>query len=256
MLSILALSALHLAHLKPDHDPSYLDQAITLHNAALSKGSPALSNITTENGENLYLFATLTCFFALGRPRQAGEFLLEGDTGLAEWLVMFRGTRTVAESLDQTSLYTGPLGPIFAEGARRAFLQFSAPTQVDHLWMLQHVINDTTSNRDERTVYNLTIDGLRQAFNLVYNQNTHPIESSDVFVWLYRASDEYLVLLGQRKPEALAIFGYFCVLLKKFDAMWWVHGLAEYFISQIHNVLNESHRLWINWPMKEIGWIP
>jgi hypothetical protein len=256
MLSILALSALHLTRLKPDQNQSFLAQAIALHQAALSKGSPALSNITTENGESLYLFAMLTCFFALGRPREADQFLLEGDTGLAEWLVMFRGTRTVVECVDKTALQAGPLGPIFAAGSRRAQLQLSVPTQIDHLWMLQHVINDTTANRDERTVYNSAIDQLQQAFNHVYNQNTHQIESSDVFAWLYRVSEEYLLLLGQRKPEALAILAYYCVLLKKLDTIWWVNGLGDHLISQTHKVLDEFHRLWITWPMREIGWVP
>lgn len=256
MHSILALSALHLARLKPEDDQSYLAQAVALHQAALSKGSPDLSDITPENGENLYLFAMLTCFFELGRPRVVDQFLLEGDTGLAEWLGMFRGTRTVVECLDQQALYAGPLGPIFAQGARRAIARSSAPTQIDHLWMLQHAINDSTANRDDRAVYNKEIEQLQQAFNHIQNQSPHQVESSDVFIWLYRASEDYLLLLGQRKPEALAILAYFCVLIKKLDAIWWVKGLGDHLFSQIHNALDELHRLWITWPMREIGWIP
>jgi hypothetical protein len=229
---------------------------MALHQAALSKGTPALSNITFEGNEDLCLFAQLTCIFALGRPRAEGEFLFEGNSGLAEWLVMFRGARTVFESLDTVSLHAGPLGPMFAAGVRRAQLQSSAPTQIDHLWMLQRVINDTTCVREERIVYNVTLDQLREPFNLTYNQGVYSIESSDVLRWLYVVSEEYLELLSQRKPEALAIFAYYCVLLKKLDALWWVQGLGEKLISQIHNVLDESSRLWINWPMREIGWIP
>ena len=256
MLSILAFSALHLSRLKPDKHHFYLSQATSLHQAALSKGSPAIGNITAERAENLCLFAALTFYFALGRPRAPGDFLMEGESGLTEWLVMFRGMRSIVESTDTSALYTGPLGPMFAAGRQRAELQLSAPMQVDHLWTLQRLINDAMSSREEFHVYNLAIDQLREAFNLIYNQNTLLTETADVFCWLYRLSDEYLLFINQRRPEALVIFAYFCVLLKRLDAMWWIQGSGSHLVAQIYSTLDETHRLWIIWPMREIGWTP
>ncbi|KAL3420669.1 hypothetical protein PVAG01_07114 [Phlyctema vagabunda] len=245
-----------MAHLKPERQQYYLAQAMDLHHAALSKGSPALSDITSENCEALYLFSALTCFFALARPREPTDFLFEKNTPLSEWLLMFRGTRIVIESSNQPILHAGPLGPMFAIGGRRANMQVASLTQIDHLWMLQRFINGTSGNEEDLRTYNRAIDELRQAFNVVYNEHPEFCETTDVFLWLYRVSEEYLALLNSRKPEALSIFAYFCVLLKRLDAKWWTHGWSTHLIAQIHQVLDPEHRLWIVWPMREIGWAP
>lgn len=256
MHSILSMSALHLARLKPDQERYYLTQALDLHRASLTGGSAAVSNVTPGNCVHLYVFSIFTFMFALARPRESNAFLLEGETGLGQWLFMFRGTRIVVESSDQSLLREGILGPMFKIGRQRVELQASSSSQVDHLWMLQRLVNETKCSNEELRTYNTAIDDLRRSFNVLYNQNPHTCEAADVFLWLYKLSDAYLHLLHQRRPEALAIFAYFCVLLKLLDTSWWVQGCSTHLISQIHGALDEEHRLWITWPIREIGWIP
>lgn len=94
---------------------------------------------------------------------------------------MFRSIQAVIESTDISALYTRPLGPMFATGIQQAQLQLSAPIQVDHLWTLQQLINNTVSSPEELDTYNLTINQLQEAFNLLYNQNAPLIKTADIF---------------------------------------------------------------------------
>ncbi|RDW60828.1 hypothetical protein BP6252_12211 [Coleophoma cylindrospora] len=262
MQGLLSITSFHLAFLKPAQRDHYISQALDLHHSALAKGVPALSNITAENTEAVYMFSMLTFVFSFARPRGPDDALLGRGSNLGEWLVMFRGLRTVVESLDMSILTAGPIGPMLLIGSRRTAYHHSVSIQVDHLWTLQRFINESTCDTDERQTYSKTIDQLRVSYNVVYSPESAecysigPPEATDSFVWLYRLSDHFLKLLGEKKQESLAILAYFCVLLKRHDAVWWVHGWSEHLISQIHQRLDEEHRLWINWPIREIGWLP
>jgi hypothetical protein len=257
MHSILSLSALHLAHFKPEQRGFFLAQAMELHHLALAKGSVMLSHVTSDNHTELYLFSVLACFFALARPRDKDSFLLEPGTGLAEWLFMFRGTRIVIESSNPAKLHSGPLGPMFVMGARRAQSQTSSSEQLDHpLRDLQTLFAETTTDVDMLSTYNFCVEELLKSFNVIYDQDPKLYDVTDVFIWLYRVPNEYLGFLHERKPEALSIFAYFCVLLKQLNARWWLEGWSIHLISQIYAALDEEHRLWISWPIRELGWIP
>lgn len=42
-------------------------------------------------------------------------------------------------------------------------------------------------------------------------------ETGDVFVWVYRTSEDFVDLVRQHKPEALCILAYFGVLLRMLE---------------------------------------
>ena len=97
---------------------------------------------------------------------------------------------------------------------------------------------------------------LRKSFAVAYSEEIAVLESSDVFIFLFRVSEEYLYLLKDRTQESLAIFAYFCIITKRLENAWWSQGWSDHLMSQIHDLLDEEHRLWIRWPMEEIGWLP
>ncbi|KAH8588277.1 hypothetical protein B0O99DRAFT_677554 [Bisporella sp. PMI_857] len=256
MYSILSISALHLSRLNADQERHLLSQALDLHHLAITTGLPALQNITAENCTCLYIFSVLTFIFESARRSKIHTLFSEEDTGLIGWVSVLRGSRAIIESSSRALLQDGPLGPLLAAGARRARIQASSSAHTDHLRELQSLVNEAPASSDEIQTYNLSIDSLRLTFNVVFKKPPDTYEATDVFVWLYKLSDHFLELLSQRKPEALAILAHFSVLLKELDDRWWINGWSERLISQIHGVLGEEHRLWIVWPIREIGWMP
>lgn len=100
------------------------------------------------------------------------------------------------------------------------------------------------------------ISELQKSFAVAYSGVYDTLESSDVFIFLFCVSGDYLTLLKDRTQESLAIFAHFCIIAKKLEHYWWSDGWSEHLMSQIYAMLDEEHRLWIRWPMEEIGWLP
>jgi hypothetical protein len=256
MHGILAMSALHLAYSKPSKRASYLSQSAIHHQSGLRQVSTILPHVTKDNCTALYIFSAVICMFTLASPRAPDDFLVVGESGIAEWLLLFRGTRSIIE-LSRDTLKTGVLGPMFAIRERKFHLRQQVPSDP----FLEGEQLDELTERIRRTArshvqaYADAIQELKKLFAVVFLDGAR-CESEDVFVWLFRVSDEYLMLLRERTQEALAIFAFFCVFPKRLEANWWIEGWSGHLMTRIHLLLDEEHRLWVRWPMEEIGWVP
>ena len=152
---------------------------------------------------------------------------------------------------------------MFIAGARRTALRSEANVKTDEgsiedlqLADLRQAIKETVRDPHALKIYISAIDELQQAFTVAYKNVFHTIETADVFIFLLRVEEEYLDLLKERTQESLAIFAYFCVIAKRLEKNWWSEGWSNYLMSSIYSALDEEHKLWIRWPIEEIGWVP
>lgn len=100
------------------------------------------------------------------------------------------------------------------------------------------------------------IGKLKLSYMYIYcNESPYKDEIRGMFTWLHQLSQEYLNLLKTKDNEALCVFAFFCVLLKRLEHNWWIEGWGVHVISQIYALLDEAHRPWIRWPIEEIGWV-
>ena len=255
MYGILALSALHLAHFSTRHD-FYLAQAAALHQRGLRLATGVLSNVTPGNCAALYIFNALTCIITLASPRKPDDILLVEETEISEWLLLFRGTASILSSSEQI-IRTGPLGPLLLVGGRRNALRAKHAAdqtiEAEQLERLQQLITENRTDSLDVHAYSDAILELRRSFNVAYAPEFRGYESADVFIWLFRVSDEYLNYFKERTQESLAIFAFFCVILKRFDSCWYIAGWSTHLLSKVFRLLDQEHRLWIQWPLEEIG---
>ncbi len=261
MRGILALSALHLARYKPEKKEFYTSQAMLQHQIGLRQATAVMTEINEENCTRVYIFSALTLFFTVATPRKPEDFLLVGDNGITDWLALVKGTKFIVGTAEDV-LHNGSLGPMFSAGRRRTELHdkylAEAAEEENPLAELRQLIQNTTVDRQDVAVYLDAIDILRKTLITISKpkQGISSFESADIFIWVFHVDDHYLELLRQHKKEALCIFAYFCVALRRFDSDWWMEGWATHLISKIYRLLDEEHRLWIRWPIEEIGWIP
>jgi hypothetical protein len=252
---ILSLSALHLAYLKPEQHAQYVAQAEFHHNLALQMVSATLPLIDKENAAAVYLFSTITSIISCAKPRQPNDFWVIGDRDI-EWLSLFRGTRWIIASAEDT-IKSGALAPIFRNGSRRSFARNARSTvRLTYLDDLRNLLRDHVADVHRLEVYFGAIEDLSKSFATVEEEGPQNCQTADVFVWLLQISDEYLQLLRQRKPEALVIFSYFCVITHELEWMWWMQGLSIHLIRGIYYFLDEEYRCWLQWPMEQLGWVP
>jgi hypothetical protein len=53
----------------------------------------------------------------------------------------------------------------------------------------------------------------------------------------------------------LSIFAFSGVILKNLEFHWWMSGNSAHLLSSIYRLLDKEHRLWIHWPMIQVGWV-
>jgi hypothetical protein len=281
MRGVLALSAMHLSHSSPDKRDYYLSVAAAEHNAALPAATGLLHEIDDANCSALYIFSTLTFLYSLASPREPGNLLLTEGAAKADWLVFLHGVRHIGESFGD-QLLASPFGILFTFGQRTVqsgemLSQFSQEwrTTTEHaaLSELRQLVSSTVSDTHKLAVYQDSLDSLETSF-CAYKMGqlsdsppaipsapgmlATPVATptSLVYSWLYRLTDDFVELVSKREPEALTIFAHYCVLLKAVDGYWWMTGWSAHLLREIWAALGHHHRLWVRWPIEEVGWTP
>lgn len=258
MHGILALSALHLAHSRVEDREKFISQAMLHNQESLKIVTSLLPNITKDNCSPVYLFSIIAFILTLASPRQPGDLLVMGTSGLHEWLALFRGVQVIVRSFHD-DLKSGVLRAMFTSGGRSYDFrdeQNNATEEDSRLYELRYVTRQSVSDQRLLDIYMATIDELKKSFAVAYSKPGHMLETSDVFIFLFCISDDYLSLLRDRTQESLAVFAHFCIITKRLENHWWAGGWSYHLMSEIYQLLDAEHRLWIRWPMEEIGWLP
>lgn len=287
MRSIFALSALHTSRFVTDKREFYLEVARSEHGAALRGIASTLPRLTAENCSALYIAAALTFFYAWASPRQSGDFFLVSNAGPADWLFLLQGVRSISETWRET-LLKGPFSPMFRLGegqignvARQYRTSGSWLSTVEHaqLGFLRRAVVEAASDAETAAIYEEHIDHLQTSFCSIFGTRSHAVSTpvacsplplrdtwdrsgltialtSSVYSWVYKLNDAFIELLIKHDSLALVIFAHFCVLLKFLGSCWWMQGWSTHLMQEIWDLLDEEHRLWICWPIEELGWRP
>lgn len=130
---------------------------------------------------------------------------------------------------------------------------------LDHVRFLikETVIDDASTQK----IYLGAIATLEKIFALYLHADSHnrigQIDISMAFLWLFEATDGLLPLLRVPKQEAVVLMAFFAALLHRTpEHPWWMQSWPEHLIAKIYALLDEEHRLWIRWPIEEMGWVP
>lgn len=175
---------------------------------------------------------------------------------LPDWILLLNGVRHLLSALQPAS-YSGILSPILKNGARR----WQASHESEHrdasiLHDLSVSVRSTVTDPEELEIYEKAIDELCCQIGLVLSFERRDLDIMDAFVWHFVTADSFMPLLKQMKQEAVAIFAHSLIILNAFEGHRWLHGWDTFLMSRIWDILDEEHRLWIQWPIEEIGWVP
>ena len=253
--SVLALSALHLAFLNPERHDYYVAQANLHHDIALRTVSAVMCNLNDHNAPAVYLFSTITALISCAQPRLPDDLWISGEKDI-EWLSLLRGIRSIIDAGGDNLKY-GILEPMLKNGWRRGRAWAARPPgNWAHLDHLRYLLEERVSDKTVCQHYLNAVDDMKKSFATVAEIGHRNCETADVFIWLMRVSDDYLHLLRQRKPEAMVIFSYFCVITYELEWAWWMQGLSIHLMRGIYFALDDEYRGWLKWPMKQLNWTP
>ena len=110
---------------------------------------------------------------------------------------------------------------------------------------------ETEGQRDGNTK---SVDILKEMFDNRYTPKDS--EYHVVFGWLYRMDEGFLQRLQNYEPGPLIIYGHFTVLMYDMEKFWYMKGWTHHIMSGIYAVLPNDYRPWLDWPMRQVSWIP
>ncbi|RYP45497.1 hypothetical protein DL768_008164 [Monosporascus sp. mg162] len=248
--AFLAVSALHLAHLRPRARLSYWTMGVQLYQTALGKAKLAMEHISEENCTELFLFSTLTCFFSFAKNGDVAARSARGDDvdneeiDLLHWVFLFRGTRALLKPPYETAIKSGALRTIIERGEDRVrMLQaYSAAYAASVADELRETVRNHVPDAAECEVYGDAVQLLQRSFHAVYSRQLERIDTTDVFIWLFHVSDEYMDRLKTCEPPALAIFTCFSVLVQQLKGIWWAQDWGEWIARCLRDRLRDQER--------------
>ncbi|KAH7353647.1 hypothetical protein B0T11DRAFT_356877 [Plectosphaerella cucumerina] len=255
---ILALSALHMARSDARRRDVLLAAAAEYLTASLREALPLISAVNAQNCSVLFLFSVITLYVSLAMPKRDDDMLVVGDSGVPQWLYLFRGIEPIIE-VQQESVLSSPVSLIFmGTHASSEYWHAHEPGPHDGLDELEAGIQfRTSSDIDKQDVLMHAIHALRRSYTFLDSRDfgeEHKLRG--MYQWLLEISDAYLALLRGLDREALCVFAFFCVLTRDFETFWWSEGWPAHLIKRVYLLLDDEYRLYIRWPIEQIGWVP
>jgi hypothetical protein len=247
-----------MSRFRPEEQALYVALAMQNHQIATTAVLPLIHSLRTEEKNSLFIFSLLTFLFALARPRASDDRLINSNGTMPEWLFLFRGIRTLSDA-ECGTLNQSPLGSIIrATKPDEVSGDFLAPDLNAKILELEWNIRGQSEVSTSKQEFLLeAIRDLKNTYMLLSRKEYSCGESVDYALsWLYKVSDDYLTLLKEGDNAALCIFAFFCVLLNKMDYHWWMQGWGVHLVSHIYSILDYPFKLWVRWPIEEIGWVP
>lgn len=273
MRAVLAVSALHLAYHRPDRRDHYTAQGILLHQKASRSAMRCMAaagrDMDKDEAASLFVFSMLTIFFALASPRRSqpdGSFFI-GESGFPDWAFLLSGGRSLCEDILGERGMETMAAPFLIYGRKRWAASYqvildakakAGPDAAEEgmlLAPLRQRIAAAVLDPDLLRIYGHALDHLELA--LVVRQDPDaPRDVLDAMVWLWMVSETLVPLLKvpTQTQEAVAIFAHYSVLLKHHESHWWLQGWGDHLMSRALEILDDEHRAWLDWPIKEMGW--
>ncbi len=257
MRGLLAFAALHLAYLNPTAKDRYILIATGHQNLALPHFRTAAANANAENCHAVLVFSKLVLVQNCA-IMQLNSQSLDKETSSHDRIVEFLRLMRGGCALMNTSWHMLTTGPIQA-------LLPPPSLEIDLLRAIEHdclnalccslLLLDTasTAREDEIKACRDAFLELQTAFSISL-QSVSPSRKWDaVEYWPSRLSGLYLALISDRRPQALIIFAYYCILVKQISNHWFMECQAAQLLSSVTKSLGKDKHHLIQGPLEEVG---
>jgi len=257
LYSLLAFSALHLALLQPDRKTSLSAQASAYHNVGLRLFRVAVSDITRDNCDACFAYASILVVYTWASSDQSGDLFFSGTTNAAggnpttELAVLLRGVQTLLSTSGEW-IANGSMKLMLYPFAMDLELAMQANPEVTAKLAALSGLWDYSSD-----TFSITeVEGLNETLSLLHEAHGLIISSSDHFpvdiisialAWPIRMPESFLVMVNQLKPEALIVLAHYSLLLKYVNHVWFMHGMSQHLLRTIHDSIGTEWENWIAW---------
>ena len=290
MHTLLSLSAMHLAHLRPSESAQLSVLAAHHQDLGLAGFRSELQNIDENNCHALFASSILVILYVpassgttINKDMISSSFL--NDTffsAIMDWIRLIRGCHHVILR-GRTWLERGPTANLVP---REAWHHSTEPADersrnedrylasLERLWAPDTPANSITYDDSELEAYQAALTELRHSFGRMSvaetrNQNCswchadaglpevldHHIPRVVAGVlWSMMIPNKFFELMEQRKPVALVLLAHNAIILKRTSDEWWNKTPAMKIMAAVTASLSPDYAAWIEWPQREVGY--
>ncbi|KFY31588.1 hypothetical protein V493_00976 [Pseudogymnoascus sp. VKM F-4281 (FW-2241)] len=242
MNELLAISALHLATVRPNRQQHLENVAEELQTSALLLFNQSCQEVTNSNRLPMFVFSSLMAnhvFYTTFKSHSENFHVFLEE--FVKYMQLHRGVRSViANNWEQLRGLTTKALMIDDQSA----LPTHGDPQGDECDSIRHLLDTSDLSPATRKIYTEAVSSLQWGFDA--QRVRHVVGLA--FAWPIQISGEYLELLKQRRPEALAILAYYAVMLHAHRKAWLVGGAGRYIIESISGYLGTYWEDWLAWP--------
>lgn len=256
MHGLLALSALHLAHLKPDSAYKY-SQACDKHQAiALRRFRSILSSpIDPTIADALLALAAILSVSAMARCSAPSKAATMDMDDIAELFVLTKGIRNIIQLAGKQQVTQGAMAVMFENSkAYPEGMEVPLPLHVSSCFeAMRHML--VTFGLDQGALEDCqsALAELEMIYkNIAHISTTGDIETGDVTRWQVMVPMGYVRLVQARTPPALVILAYYAAAVTAIRTAWYTQGWAECALRGISEALDGKMQQWIEWPMQQV----
>jgi hypothetical protein len=256
MHGILACSALHLRYTQPSCQ-ELTTRAVSHQALALPLFRSAISSVNDHTCHSIYAFSRLLVIFAFASQPNISSFLLAQrgtENDLSNCLHLIRGGCAMLYSVKPV-IEAGPLRRLVPPRGEHPDISayFEDPRLVS-LGFLPSLEPDEMAWRGMASEIYLDAFGeLRAAFRSTYTKGTLYTVWDVVQTWPARVSDDFVTLLHDEHPATLILVAHYCILLKQLETYWYMERYAERLLSQVYTRIGPKWRIWMSWPLQDVG---
>ncbi|KAJ6120885.1 hypothetical protein N7523_005165 [Penicillium sp. IBT 18751x] len=266
MNGILAIAAMHRAHLYPAQKDKYT-KASAYHLAAGLKEFRELisSPIDRDNWQPVYCFSSMICMHLSSATMRPSADRL--PTPLNDMIGMFasvKGFQAVMKPFLRF-LQKSKLGPI----PRSACSIFTPPDVWTQVTRLQKFIDEfpfpqtpsesphqdpdgdesAEENVDIRKDYKVAMKFFEVSVRQLELAGPH-VETGMVLLWAYPLSKRFHDHLISHHPAALVLLAHYCVLLHIVNDFWYMTGMGRELLQDIEGKMHPGFQEWLVWPRR------
>lgn len=253
MRGLLAVSALHLAHLRPHQARQYEVKAMVHQDAAFASFQDMITDVTASNCNAILAFSTVLVVVTVFSPRgPSGPVFLDSMEKTTTWMRSVRGVKPLLLPV-WNELSGGSLACLLNTGVWATTVEPPEDAGL-HLAALLQLWNQPGGLPEVRDACLAAVEALRGSFACMAVSLKDPTTSNlpTAMVWPCSVSSIYLTALEQRHPKAMIILAYYTLILQNLEDYWWFSKEPAWILMFAYRLLDESMRPWLEWPLRAL----
>ncbi|KAI8171848.1 Sterol uptake control protein 2, partial [Colletotrichum sp. SAR 10_70] len=258
---VLAISAQHLARLRPSHVGHYEALAERHSTSALPDVTNIIPKLNKDNCQALYHTTVLVCLSTFAKRPSPGHLLVVAEEGEVPWWALLRGVKFVVKTMGIQTIIAGwkDDGVTFEQTWTHCPPMPTPVHKMVHWEKRFEELADlvATAPEQDRQMYTTLLGSLEECFKMTFGTLAEPVDQVQgkfecIMRWLYSMEDDFVVRLQQKHILPIILLAHFNVLVQTLEHFWFMQGWSEHLMSGLFQVLEPQYSHWLQWPADQI----